>query len=112
MRMRTTSLLLATGVIVAVICAAVVTPTPRWKSSDDDLKIEELAKWALAEMKQGLQLINVLRCEEQDQGGPGIIYRIMLDALNRTGGMGHFTTDVYEEAATKVRTLLYFGIAR
>ncbi|KAF7032575.1 hypothetical protein CFC21_112768 [Triticum aestivum] len=109
--MRTTNLLLATGVIVAVVCAAATT-TPGWKSSDDGPKIDELAEWALAEMKQGLRLISVLRCEEQDQGGPGIIYRIMLDAVNSTGGMGHFTTYVYEEAATKVRTLLYFGIAR
>ncbi|KAM3196376.1 hypothetical protein ACQJBY_072196 [Aegilops geniculata] len=111
MRTTITSLLLATGVIVFVICAA-ARPTPGWKPNDDDPKIEELAKWALAEMKQGLRLISVLRFEEQDQGGPGIIYRIMLDAVNRAGGMGHFTADVYEEAATKVRTLLYFGIAR
>ncbi|XP_037462937.1 putative cysteine proteinase inhibitor 7 [Triticum dicoccoides] len=111
MRMTTTGLLLATGVIVFVICAA-ATPTHGWISSDDDPKIEELAKWAVAEMKQGLQLINVVRCEEQDQGGPGIIYRILLDAVHRTGGMGHFTADVYEDAATKVRALLYFGTAR
>ncbi|KAF7032574.1 hypothetical protein CFC21_112767 [Triticum aestivum] len=110
MRMRTTSLLLATGVVAAVVCAT-VNPTPGWKSCEDGPKIDELAKWALAEMKQGLQLSSVLRCEEQGLGAQGIIYRILLNALDRTGGTGHYTTDVYDEAATKVRKLLYFGTA-